>query len=127
MFRGLPLPCSFASASPERGFAPEWKVTLRELDRRTLERTDQRAEARIQADKSQYQQQFTAQFSKTESRAEGAFKPAKVTRFKTPFCVNNSQRVMGCKGYAPCPPEASSTPAGGIFNLFSFLLAKPKP
>ena len=127
MFRSLPLPCFPAWASPDRGFAPEWKVTRRGVVWGTSERFDQCAEVSIKDDKKQYSQQFAAQSSRALPRAEGATKPPKVTQFHTALSVIHFQKFMGCKGGNPCPPEVASIPAGGIFNLFSFLPVKPKP
>ncbi|WP_295639940.1 hypothetical protein [Novosphingobium sp.] len=118
MFLSLPLPRSSTSASKGGEFAPEWKVTMRGLDRRTSDRAGQRIEARAKLDKNQYPQRFAAKSSETKSRAEGAIRSSKVTKFHTPFRVNIP--TPGMQGRWPLP-------AGGIFNLFSSLLVKSNP
>ena len=121
MFRNLPLPCFPVWASPDRGFAPEWKVTLQAPHWRPSEHAGHPFAAHTKADKKQSQQRLAAQTSKASPRAEGATKPPKVTRFKTPFSVTHSQRLLGCKGGVfegrICDANASGPlPAGGPFT-----------
>ncbi len=125
MFRSLPLPYFHAPVSADRKFAPEWKVTLQGLDRRTSKRAGQRVEDAVAVNKTEYLQGFESQSSKANSRAEGALKSPKIARFYTAFCVNI--QVPGCKGDGPFPPGALSTPIEAIFNLFSLLPVKANP